>query len=429
MRRSPPPSLSTVTETNSLFVLEHGDRKVVVPRPSTYEDVLDAVIRLFPELSITTKAQIRLSTTKLNASGGQPVEISDDSWPVVSQLIDGVTISMRRSSSGESVFRNGGSPGTAFMVEANFEGHIGLLKVSPTTRFGLLRRGILHRFGLPEDRVRIRWHGPGSDGVGWRNPGFVPDDATLSKAGITDQAQIEVQWEQIGGLYPGICLWSPTPQHVDVHLNLSSCWHRVETVLPPAIETITPRIDSGSDTDIHWSVDVKDDTLHNVGSQFDCHTLYWKTPLDAYEGDDLYINDNNAVVLPVLPVNGLIAYLSDAFAFIGVPEKAKEAFMTHTLARLIGEHTHLAIRFVSQELLAKHANLSVSPSPEAQMRVVLLYKRIHVSWLKDWPQAIARGKLGGQYWKDVVGISDEVARRVQDKNLFRVFEWGTVHVT
>ena len=49
--------------------------------------------------------------------------------------------------------------------------------------------------------------------------------------------------------------------------------------------------------------------------------------LHVCEEDDLHLDDNNTVVLPILPVTSLIEYLSEAFAFLGVPDKVMNGFM------------------------------------------------------------------------------------------------------
>jgi hypothetical protein len=167
-----------------------------------------------------------------------------------------------------------GGPSNAFVIKAEFFGHTSLFKVSPNTRFGLLRTGVNHRFGLPEGRTRIGWHGPDSDEF----HGAVPDDATLSTVGITEESQIRVHWEQVEGLYSGVCLWSPAPQRVEVHTRLPPCWGRVQNTMPPAVETIVPRVDYGSDTDICWIVDVKDGLMYDVRTGRRSDVLHWEAP-------------------------------------------------------------------------------------------------------------------------------------------------------
>jgi hypothetical protein len=137
---TPPPAPSP---TEGLFVLEHGDRKVVVFRPPTYNDALDAVDKQFPALSNTPRTQIRLTTAKLGASGGVPVEVSEESWMVVSKLIDSVTITVIPYSNGSNGDRDqvipdggGGSVGSCLSIH---------LQETPSSR---VSRQVVHRLPL-----------------------------------------------------------------------------------------------------------------------------------------------------------------------------------------------------------------------------------------------------------------------------------------
>jgi hypothetical protein len=116
-------------------------------------------------------------------------------------------------------------------VKANFQGHVCLFKVPLNSHCRDLRAVIFLNFGFPDDRARIIWSGS-------RFGEF--HNSTLDKAELKDGSTIDIFWERVGGLFPGICLWSPTPRLVDVHLKLSPCWWRVETVHPCAAETRTP---------------------------------------------------------------------------------------------------------------------------------------------------------------------------------------------
>jgi hypothetical protein len=59
----------------------------------------------------------------------------------------------------------------------------------------------------------------------------------------------------------------------------------------------------------------------------------------------------------------------------------------------------------------------------------MLYKEIDTAAeTESWPNAVARHKQGGQWWREVAGVPDEVRRHMEDESLFRVFEWGTVKV-
>jgi hypothetical protein len=97
-------------------------------------------------------------------------------------------------------------------------------------------------------------------------------------------------------------------------------------------------------------------------------------------------------------------------------------------ACLLGDHTHVAIRFLPQQVLVTLAELTVSPIPDVQIRIIMLYKNIYEDRLKDWPNANARRDLGEEHWRNSVGIGQDTAERLQDEALFRVFEWGTVEV-
>jgi hypothetical protein len=57
----------------------------------------------------------------------------------------------------------------------------------------------------------------------------------------------------------------------------------------------------------------------------------------------------------------------------------------------------------------------------------MLFKAIPVEQAENWPKASNRLQLGGEHWRDVVGIMPE-SLHLEDKNLFRAFEWGIINV-
>jgi hypothetical protein len=52
----------------------------------------------------------------------------------------------------------------------------------------------------------------------------------------------------------------------------------------------------------------------------------------------------------------------------------------------------------------------------------MLFQKVDVGQLELWAEAAKRVEDDVEFWQDIVGV--ESRERQEDKNLFRVLEWG-----
>jgi hypothetical protein len=77
-------------------------------------------------------------------------------------------------------------------------------------------------------------------------------------------------------------------------------------------------------------------------------------------------------------------------------------------------------------MYSEAAPLDISPRPDIVTRVFMLFQKVDVDQLDNWAggNLKATGEVG--FWRDVVGV--ESKERQEDKNLFRVLEWGGMEI-
>lgn len=56
----------------------------------------------------------------------------------------------------------------------------------------------------------------------------------------------------------------------------------------------------------------------------------------------------------------------------------------------------------------------------------MLFQKVDIGQLDLWAEAAKRAKVDVEFWRDIVGV--EIKDRQEDKNLFRVLEWGGMEI-
>jgi hypothetical protein len=56
----------------------------------------------------------------------------------------------------------------------------------------------------------------------------------------------------------------------------------------------------------------------------------------------------------------------------------------------------------------------------------MLFQKVDVDQLDNWAGGILKAKEDVGFWRDIVGV--ESKERQEDKNLFRVLEWGGMEI-
>jgi hypothetical protein len=77
-------------------------------------------------------------------------------------------------------------------------------------------------------------------------------------------------------------------------------------------------------------------------------------------------------------------------------------------------------------MYSEAAPLDISPRPDIVTRVFMLFQKVDVDQLDNWAVGMLKAKEDVGFWRDVVGV--ESKERQEDKNLFRVLEWGGMEI-
>ncbi len=145
----------------------------------------------------------------------------------------------------------------------------------------------------------------------------------------------------------------------------------------------------------------------------------------------------------VLPINKTTSYLDVALKALTLHTEARTSFITYVhnhpskcycnntcfkcsywLPSLL-KHSHVALRFLPQDVYEGAAPLSIEPKPDVITRVFMIFRGVSEADEK-WSEARARASQNVQeVWKDIVGVDDE---RALNTSLFRVLEWGGMEV-
>ncbi|KAJ7113529.1 hypothetical protein C8R44DRAFT_833048 [Mycena epipterygia] len=195
-----------------------------------------------------------------------------------------------------------------------------------------------------------------------------------------------------------VIYFSPEIIDVSVKLSLVPAWS-FSSVYP-----IVPVENSKSGRETVQSSEPESDDLDERFNPASCH-----------------LSDVNAVLLPTSKAT---SYLNGVLETLGLHTEARTSFITCILAAFL-RHAHIALRFLPQSAYTQAAPLSEDPEPDVVTRVFMIFTGVVDEDRSKWRSADLRAQGNVDWWKGVVGIDE---RRINDKQLFRVLEWGGMEI-
>ncbi|KAJ3534778.1 hypothetical protein NMY22_g6773 [Coprinellus aureogranulatus] len=84
------PTSTTELDAPRLFILIHGTRQVLVPKPTDYTKLQQSIHRHFPEIPIGHR--VSFHTKDLPLCNGSSVEVSPEVWPTVIPTLERITV-------------------------------------------------------------------------------------------------------------------------------------------------------------------------------------------------------------------------------------------------------------------------------------------------------------------------------------------------
>ncbi|KIO32145.1 hypothetical protein M407DRAFT_215958 [Tulasnella calospora MUT 4182] len=126
----------------------------------------------------------------------------------------------------------------------------------------------------------------------------------------------------------------------------------------------------------------------------------------------------------LLSIDMVPFYLDEALLSLGLHVEARTSFISYWLPSMLN-YKFIALRFLPQIDYEASAPLEINPRPDVVTRVYMLFQGIAQEELDGWQEAQERLSEGVDIWKTVVGVNET---RQQNKDLFRVLEWGGMEV-
>ncbi|KAF6748197.1 ubiquitin-domain-containing protein [Ephemerocybe angulata] len=292
-----------------------------------------------------------------------------------------------------------------------------------------IKAKIQDKEGIPADQQRLLFA-----------ERHLQDDLTLSDYHITNGSPILLILK-LRGDKPVIYLFPPIATRVTTRLSLVPEWKF------SALYPIAPVTKEGTDAGqrVEWIVDAEPSgILNEVSTGLEVSYLYWEaettskgllTPpasprLSAVGLDtsaERVFVPNRPIIEPanaiVLEVGKVASYLDSSLKALGLHVEARTSFITYWLPSLL-KHKHIALRFLPQSTYEHAAPLEVDPAPDVVARIFMLFKGVQEKELGAWAGACEQAEDSSR-WVDVVGVD---IRKLQDKALFRVIEWGGMEV-
>ncbi|KAJ6465976.1 hypothetical protein DFH09DRAFT_1486115 [Mycena vulgaris] len=424
MPKVKPPTAAKFQST--FFVLTDGKKRVLIPRPKTYQ---------------------------LDICGGELTDISPDIWETAVEMLSSVLVKEEEKESvpinttvvkadeaeaAVSVNQFASSPLTAkvsedtVVVEINFEGVVRSFRIKVTSPLRRVFLAALSAFGKP-DYGFSPYTSCASDWY-FTDEGARPcgDDTPATLYYVPgDTLYLDLLEKQKGGK-PVIYLFSPRAIDASVCLTLTREWD-LSVVYPviPAKRTL----DGGES--VEWIVRTHPDgSLTERTTGLDVAYLFWEaltnhgappsppsSPVPGHPPAQTFspiTSDLSPADSALLSVPEITPYLDAALRALGLHTEARTSFITYWLPALL-KHTRVALRFVPQAAYEHTARLDIVPAPDVVTRVFMLFKGVAAEDVGAWPT----GAEDPARWRAVVGVDVE---RAQDAGLFRVLEWGGMEV-
>ncbi|KAH7925419.1 hypothetical protein BV22DRAFT_432297 [Leucogyrophana mollusca] len=330
-----------------VFVLQQGEKRILVPRPKTYEAAVQAVCKHFPRVP---KDSVVLQTDKLDVCEGHAVDIDPELWEEISELISSAIV--KDTSSSAPPQESAPSP-----------------QPPPRPRVQPLAPPV-GRVKRPHRKPVLYLHSP--------------DDIDVS---VT--ISLTSEWN-FSAIYPVVPVKRGAGEQVrwDVRTRADGSLIEKTTGLEIAYlfwETLT-------NTDAPPSPPPSPD----LGE--------WKST-EYFSPNSCELRDTDSVVLSV---DHVTSYLDRVLQVLGLHTEARTSFITYWLPDML-KHTHIALRFIPQASYERAAPLDISPRPGVITRVFMLFKGVPEGRLSEWPGAVGRAEQDVQWLSSVVGVNLDLA--------------------
>ncbi|KAJ7118103.1 hypothetical protein C8R44DRAFT_878737 [Mycena epipterygia] len=361
-----PASTTPKPRQSSFFVVTDGKKRVLIPRPKTYQAATAAALRHFPHMD----GLVTFQTDELDVCAGQFTDISPDIWELAIETISSVLIKA------EPMPDNVKLPVTA---AADHRGTISVvvclshdpeyssqrMVVRPTTDFGKIKAAALQAFGktgCPDD-YRLTYDG-----------GYPHLNDTLAGWDIEDGDTIDL-FPVLKGGKPVIYLYSPHVVDASVRLTLTREWD-LSVVYPWDVRThpdgsLTEHTTGLDAAYVFWEALylLYSNTNHEIPISPPASPVLGQPAPASFSPTTCDLTPADSVLLAV---NEITPYLDAALRAMALHTEARTSFITYWLPALL-KHQRVALRFVPQAEYETAARLDITPRPDVVTRVFMVF--------------------------------------------------------